>query len=186
VVVVGANGAGKSTLLKLLARVLPPSNGRVVINGTISPMIQLGAGFNYELTGAENISLYGVLLGYSKSEIDNARNEIIAWSELSDFIHLPLRTYSSGMIARLAFAIATHRPSDLILIDELLSVRDQTFQEKSRMRITELLTSGACVVIVTHNLSAAREYGTRGLWINNGKLILDSEIQSVIELYSHA
>ena len=186
VVVLGANGAGKSTLLKLLARVLPPTSGRVVIDGTISPMIQLGAGFNYELTGIENIALYGVLLGYSKNEIDDARDAIIAWSELSDFIHLPLRTYSSGMIARLAFSIATHRPSDLILIDELLSVGDQGFHEKSQARIIELMSSGACIVLVTHDLPAARQHGTRGLWVDKGNLILDGEIHSVLEKYSHA
>ena len=186
VVVVGSNGAGKSTLLKVLARVLPPSTGRVIVDGTISPMIQLGAGFNYELTGRENIALYGVLLGYSRSEIESAMSEIVDWSELSDFIHLPLRTYSSGMIARLAFAIATHRPSDLILIDELLSVGDQGFQEKSQERINQLMASGACIVLVTHDPTAARHHGTRGIWINGGNLVLDSDIHTVVEKYSHA
>jgi ABC-2 type transport system ATP-binding protein len=186
IVVLGANGAGKSTLLKLLARVLPPNTGRVVVDGTISPMIQLGAGFNYELTGIENIALYGVLLGYTKSEINEAKDAIIAWSELSDFIHLPIRTYSSGMIARLAFAIATHRTSDLILIDELLSVGDQGFQLKSQRRIHELISTGACIILVTHDLAAAKQYGDRAIWLDKGNLILEGDIARVLEKYSHA
>ncbi len=184
--VVGRNGAGKSTLLKLLARVLPPTSGRVVVRGSVSPMIELGAGFNGELTGVENIVLYGTLLGRSPKVMRERASEIADWAGLVDSINLPLRTYSSGMVARLAFAIATDEVSDLILIDEVLSVGDAEFQGKSKARMTELINSNAAAVLVTHDLDAAREMATKALWIDHGKVMQYGEVNSVIDSYENA
>lgn len=181
--VVGRNGAGKSTLLKLLARVLPPTSGRVIVRGSVSPMIELGAGFNGELTGFENIVLYGTLLGRTPKEMRARAPEIASWAGLVDSINLPLRTYSSGMVARLAFAIATDTVSDLILIDEVLSVGDAEFKDKSRARMVELIKSNAAAVLVTHDLSSAREMATKALWIDHGLVRQYGEVNSVIDAY---
>jgi len=184
--VVGRNGAGKSTLLKLLARVLPPTTGRVIVRGSVSPMIELGAGFNGELTGVENIVLYGTLLGRTPKEMRDRADAISSWAGLEDSIILPLRTYSSGMVARLAFAIATDTVSDLILIDEVLSVGDAEFQEKSKARMTELIASQSAAVLVTHDLKAAREMAHKALWIDHGRVMKYGEVNSVIDSYLNA
>ena len=184
--VVGRNGAGKSTLLKLLARVLPPTTGRVVVRGSVSPMIELGAGFNGELTGVENIVLYGTLLGRRPKTMRERAEHIADWAGLVGSINLPLRTYSSGMVARLAFAIATDEVSDLILIDEVLSVGDAEFQEKSKARMAELIDSKAAAVLVTHDLDAAREMSSKALWIDHGKVMKYGEVNSVIDAYINA
>lgn len=184
--VVGRNGAGKSTLLKLLGRVLPPTQGRVVVRGSVAPMIELGAGFNGELTGLENINLYGTLLGRTLKTMRERARFIADWAGLVDSINLPLRTYSSGMVARLAFAIATDEVSDLILIDEVLSVGDAEFQEKSKARMAELINSKAAAVLVTHDLDAAREMATKALWIDHGKVMKYGEVNSVIDAYINA
>ena len=184
--VVGRNGAGKSTLLKLVARVLPPTNGRVIVRGSVSPMIELGAGFNGELTGIENIVLYGTLLGRTPKEMRERAGAIAAWAGLEGSIGLPLRTYSSGMVARLAFAIATDEVSDLILIDEVLSVGDAEFQEKSKARMKELISSQSAAVLVTHDLKAAREMADKALWIDRGHVVQYGDVNSVIDAYSNA
>ena len=184
--VVGRNGAGKSTLLKLLARVLPPTSGRVIVRGSVSPMIELGAGFNGELTGLENIVLYGTLLGRTPKVMRERAPEIAAWAGLEGSIGLPLRTYSSGMVARLAFAIATDVVSELILIDEVLSVGDAEFQEKSKKRMQELIASKSAVVLVTHDLDAARELASKALWIDHGRVMKYGEVNSVVDAYLHA
>ncbi len=184
--VVGRNGAGKSTLLKVLARVLPPTTGRVIVRGTVSPMIELGAGFNGELTGYENIVLYGTLLGRTPKEMRERAGEIATWAGLEESINLPLRTYSSGMVARLAFAIATDIVSDLILIDEVLSVGDAEFQEKSKARMAELINSKSAAVLVTHDLDAAREMAHKALWIDHGRVMKYGEVNSVIDAYLNA
>ncbi len=184
--VIGGNGAGKSTLMKVLARVLPPSKGRVIVRGSVSPMIELGAGFNPELTGKENILLYGTLLGRSLKELENRASEITSWAGLEDFIHLPLRTYSSGMIGRLAFSIATDYVSDLILIDEVLSVGDSDFQIKSKNRMDGLLKSGASVVLVTHSLETVRSLATKAIWINRGNAMKFGSPSQVIDDYLNA
>lgn len=182
--VVGRNGAGKSTLLKVLARVLPPSKGRVIVRGTVAPMIELGAGFNGDLTGIENIILYGTLLGRRPREMRAAAERIYTWAGLEDSIHHPLRTYSSGMVARLAFSIATDVKSDLILVDEVLSVGDADFREKSKERMIEQIKSDSAVVLVTHDLKAAAELATIGLWIDHGKVMKFGEIDAVLDAYS--
>lgn len=184
--VVGRNGAGKSTLLKLMARVLPPTHGRVVVRGSVSPMIELGAGFNGELTGLENIILYGTLLGRTPKQMRDHANEIANWAGLNDSISLPLRTFSSGMIARLAFAIATDAVSDLILIDEVLSVGDADFQAKSKSRMKELISSQSAAVLVTHDMNAAREMAHKALWIDHGRAMQYGEVNSVIDAYLNA
>jgi len=184
--VVGRNGAGKSTLLKLVARVLPPTTGRVIVRGNVSPMIELGAGFNGELTGLENIVLYGTLLGRTPKEMSASAPDIAAWAGLEESIGLPLRTYSSGMVARLAFAIATDIVSDLILIDEVLSVGDAEFQEKSKARMAELIGSKSAAVLVTHDMDAAREMAHKALWIDHGRAMKYGEVNSVIDAYLNA
>lgn len=184
--VVGRNGAGKSTLLKLLARVLPPTTGRVIVRGSVSPMIELGAGFNGELTGYENIVLYGTLLGRTPKEMRERADSIAAWAGLEESISLPLRTYSSGMVARLAFGIATDTVSDLILIDEVLSVGDAEFKDKSKARMSELINSNAAAVLVTHDLESARNMAHKALWIDHGRVMKYGEVNSVIDAYLNA
>jgi len=184
--VIGRNGAGKSTLLKMLARVLPPTKGRVVVRGKVSPMIELGAGFNGELNGIENIILYGTLLRRTPKEMKERVTKISEWAGLNNSIHLPLRTYSSGMVARLAFAIATDIPSDLILIDEVLSVGDFEFREKSKSKIKELIKSNSAAVLVTHDLKAAREIASKALWIDHGHCLKFGDVDSVVDAYLSA
>lgn len=184
--VVGRNGAGKSTLLKMLARVLPPTKGRVIVRGSVAPMIELGAGFNGELSGIENIILYGTLLGRTPREMRERAEGISQWAGLEESINLPLRTYSSGMVARLAFSIATDIRSDLILIDEVLSVGDGEFQEKSKARMRALIESDAAAVLVTHDMDAAAELATVGLWIDHGRVMEYGNIDSVIESYTNS
>jgi len=184
--VIGRNGAGKSTLLKMLARVLPPTKGRVIVRGNVSPMIELGAGFNGELNGIENIVLYGTLLGRTPKQMRQRAADISAWAGLEESINLPLRTYSSGMVARLAFAIATDIVSDLILIDEVLSVGDAEFQEKSKKKIEELVKSNAAVVLITHDLQAVRELAHKALWIDHGRAMKYGDVDSVVDAYLNA
>jgi ABC-type polysaccharide/polyol phosphate transport system ATPase subunit len=184
--VVGRNGAGKSTLLKLLARVLPPTSGRVQLRGSVAPMIELGAGFNGELTGRENIILYGTLLGRSPKIMESRVGEIASWADISESIDLPLRTYSSGMVARLAFSVATDKSSDVILVDEVLSVGDIDFQKKSRDRIRELFAGDSAVVLVTHDLQMIRELATKALWIDHGHVIKYGDADSVLDAYLNA
>jgi ABC-type polysaccharide/polyol phosphate transport system ATPase subunit len=181
--IIGGNGAGKSTLLKLLARVLPPTEGQLLIRGSVAPMIELGAGFNPELSGRENIVLYGALLGRSPSELKARTFEIAEWAGLVDFIDFPLRTYSSGMTGRLAFAIATDALSDVLLIDEVLSVGDAEFQIKSKERMEFMLRSGAAIVLVTHSPEAVREYATKALWIDKGKVMKYGKAIEVLDSY---
>ena len=186
IAIVGANGAGKSTLLKILARVLPPTDGRVIVRGSVAPMIELGAGFNPELSGLENIILYGVLLGRTTNEMKENAPRIAKWADLEESIHLPVRTYSSGMLARLAFSIATDVASDLILIDEVLSVGDADFQSKSKERMNSLIQSNSAAILVTHDMSAAREIATRAIWLDHGSLVKIGEVNEIIDAYLQA
>ena len=184
--IIGRNGAGKSTLLKLLARVLPPTKGRVIVRGNVSPMIELGAGFNGELNGIENIVLYGTLLGRTPKQMRQRAADISAWAGLDESINLPLRTYSSGMVARLAFAIATDTVSDLILIDEVLAVGDVEFQEKSKRKMRELISSNSAAVLVTHDLTAVKEMAHKALWIDRGRAVRYGDVDSVVDAYLNA
>lgn len=181
--VVGRNGAGKSTLLRLIARVMPPSAGRVVVVGRIAPLLELGLGFHGELTGRENIMLQGALLGFSRSEMKRRTPEIVEWAELEEFIDAPVRTYSTGMAARLAFSVATDAEPDILLVDEALAVGDERFQMKCQARMEEFRQAGKTVLLVSHALSAVRENCRRAIWIHEGRLVRDGDAASVTELY---
>ena len=184
--IVGHNGAGKSTLLKILSRVLPPSQGVVKVNGSVAPMLELGAGFNPELSGEENILLFGVLLGNSIKDMESKSKEIADWAGLTDHIKLPLRTYSSGIVARLAFAIATFQKSDVLIIDEILGVGDADFQKKSRSRILDLIGDGEATILVSHDLSAVEELATKVLWLDHGRQVTLGPTQEVLDAYRQA
>jgi ABC-2 type transport system ATP-binding protein len=181
--VIGSNGAGKSTLMKLMARVLLPTSGRVLVRGQVAPMIELGAGFNPELTGTENTVLYGTLLGRSP-ELMRARSGAIAeWADLSDSMDIPLRAYSSGMVARLAFSIAVDAQPDVLLVDEVLSVGDEAFQAKSEDRLDGLIAGGSAVILVTHNLLQVTKKATRAVWLDRGRVRLQGDPREVVEAY---
>ena len=181
--VIGRNGAGKSTLLKVIARVLPPTTGRVIVRGHVAPMIELGAGFNPELTGAENIVLYGTLLGRTPKEMRSRIEAIADWAGLTEHLDIPIRAYSSGMTARLAFATATDTTPDLLLIDEILSVGDEDFREKSAARTVELMNSGCAVLLVSHDLDAVKRMSTKAIYLENGIQKDSGNPIDVIEAY---
>ena len=181
--ILGGNGAGKSTLLKVLAKVLPPTQGKVSVHGSIAPMIELGAGFHPEMTGAENVLFYSTLMGRKISETKSRIYEIGAWAGVSDHMDFPLRTFSSGMIARLAFATATDQYVDVILIDEVLSVGDAEFQVKSRDRIKELVKKGAAVILVTHDLNSAKSLAKKAIWLEDGRIKLIGPVKRVVSAY---
>ena len=181
--VIGRNGAGKSTLFKLIARVLYPSTGRVVVAGRIAPLLELGLGFHGELTGRENVLLQGALLGFSRQEMRRRLPGIVAWSELAEFIDSPIRTYSSGMTARLAFAVATDVEPDILLVDEALAVGDERFQLKCRERIDAFRQAGKTVLLVSHDLAQVRENCRRTVWIHKGRLVRDGDSESVTAAY---
>jgi len=181
--IIGKNGAGKSTLLKLLANVVPPTKGKLKITGTVAPMIELGAGFNPELTGRENVVFYSALLGRDVKKVKQRVVQIAEWAGVSDHLDYQLRTFSSGMIARLAFATATDEVPDLLLIDEVLSVGDGEFAQKSRKRMQEIISSGTTVVLVSHDLTTVAELADRVLWLENGKLKKIGDPKEVIAAY---
>jgi ABC-type polysaccharide/polyol phosphate transport system ATPase subunit len=181
--VIGRNGAGKSTLMKVLARILPPRDGRVVVRGHISPIIELGAGFSAELTGAENAVLYGALLGHDPRWLQSETDTIASYAGLQDFMDVPLRSYSSGMVGRLAFGIATLGDPDVLLIDEVLAVGDEEFRRRSAARIDELIAGGTAVVLVTHGLEFARQRADHALWLDEGRPVMLGEPQEVVDAY---
>lgn len=181
--IIGPNGAGKSTLMKMMARVLPPTSGRVVVDGSVAPMIELGAGFNTELTGFENIVMYGSLLGRSPQAMKEAAPAIVEWAGLTDFLDVPLRSYSSGMLARLGFAIATDVRPDVLVVDEVLSVGDAAFQSKSKARMLELMEGGAAVVVVSHDMRVIHDVADRAIWLDAGKVVAEGPADEVIAGY---
>ena len=184
--IIGRNGAGKSTLMKVISKVLIPSEGRVWINGQISPLLQLGAGFHPELTGRENIYLNATLLGHSHNEIEEKLEEIIAFAEIGTFIEAPLRTYSSGMQSRLGFAVATAWKPDILILDEVLSVGDVAFQEKCIDRMAHFRDSGATVLMVSHSIDQVREICQRALWLDHGKIQSIGPAEEVCDSYQKA
>lgn len=163
--IVGTNGSGKSTLLKIISGILTPTTGTVDIDGKIAPLIELGAGFDGDLTAKENIYLNGAVLGYEKDFLDEKFNDIVDFAELWDFMDMPLKNYSSGMIARIAFAIATVVNPDILIVDEILSVGDFLFQQKCEKRIRELMESGVTIIIVSHSIGQIESMCDRALWI---------------------
>ena len=181
--IIGRNGAGKSTLLKVIARVLPPTQGRVIVRGHVAPMIELGAGFNPELTGAENIVLYGTLLGRTPKDMRGRIEAIADWAGLAEPMNIPIRAYSSGMTARLAFATATDVTPDLLLIDEVLSVGDADFREKSAARTQEMMNGGCAVLLVSHDLETVQRMSTRAIYLSNGQEKVSGDPIEVVEAY---
>lgn len=184
--VIGSNGAGKSTLVKLIAGILPPSKGHVQINGSIAPLIELGVGFNHELTCRENIELTGVLLGNRRKEMKNVTERIADWAGLTDYLDLPVRTFSTGMAAKLAFAIATFKRSELLIVDEALSVGDQAFQSKSLKRMEQLISEGEAAILISHDLSVISTRATRVLWLEQGRQVMFGNPEKVIDAYRNA
>ena len=166
--IVGFNGAGKSTMLKILAGVLKPTNGKVVVNGSVAPLIEVGAGFDPELTAKENIFLNGAILGHSRKFLQQHFDEIIDFAELRTFVNVPVKNFSSGMYARLGFAIATVVKPDILIVDEVLSVGDYRFQEKCEKRIQEMINGGTTIIIVSHDINMIERLCNKVLWLDHG------------------
>jgi ABC-2 type transport system ATP-binding protein len=181
--IIGKNGAGKSTLLKILARVLPPTSGIAKISGSIAPMIELGAGFHPEMSGEENVLLYSTLMGRDVNKTKTRTQAIGEWAGVTDHMDFPLRTFSSGMVARLAFATATDESTDVLLIDEVLSVGDADFQAKSTARMAELISKGAAVVLVSHDMNAVRNLAQKAIWLENGVVKMSGPTEQVVAAY---
>lgn len=181
--IIGKNGAGKSTLLKIISGIMQPTAGQVVIQGNVVPMLELGSGFDFELTGRENIFLNGAILGYSKIYLKEKFDEIVAFSELERFIDTPIRNYSSGMMMRLAFSIATVVNPEILIVDEILSVGDASFQEKSHARMLELMGGGTTVFFVSHSLSQIRELCSRAIWLEDGRIEMEGKAGEVCDAY---
>lgn len=180
---VGSNGAGKSTLLKVISGVMKPTAGKVEVDGVISPMIELGAGFDPELTARENIYLNGSILGYSKKFINEKFDEIVDFSELRDFLDVPVKNFSSGMTAKLAFSICTVVNPEILIVDEILSVGDIKFQEKSKNKMMEMINGGTTVLYVSHSLQSIEELCTKAIWIDHGKIQMIDKPHKVCESY---
>lgn len=183
VALIGTNGSGKSTLLKLMTKIIYPTKGSLTTNGKLTSLLELGAGFHPDFTGRENIYFNASIFGLTKEEIERRVNEIIEFSELGDFIDSPVRTYSSGMYMRLAFSVAINVDADILLIDEILAVGDQHFQDKCFAKLKELKESDKTIVIVTHSLDQVRKLCTRAIWIYNGKVRLDGKPDEVVDEY---
>jgi ABC-type polysaccharide/polyol phosphate transport system ATPase subunit len=181
--ILGSNGAGKSTLLRLLARIYPPTSGTVDVRGNVAPLIEMGAGFNPELSGHDNILLNGAMLGFGRREMEAKVEGIHGFTGLREFSELPLKYYSSGMYQRLAFAIATEVDPDILLVDESLGVGDAAFQDKAKARIHSLLDRSHVVVIVSHDMDALRQLCTRGVWMKQGRVVGDGPIGETIDRY---
>ena len=181
--VIGRNGAGKSTLFRVIARVIRPTQGRVIVAGRIAPLLELGLGLHGELTGRENVMLQGTLLGFTRGEMRQRMERIVEWAELTDFIDAPMRTYSTGMAARLAFSVASDVNPDILLVDEALSVGDERFQMKCRDRMASFRDAGKTVLLVSHSLGQIRENCRRVLWIHEGRLRRDGDTATVTEEY---
>lgn len=180
---IGRNGAGKSTLLKVISGILKPTAGTVTCHGNVVPMLELGSGFDLDLNGRENIFLNGAILGYSEEFLNEKYDEIVAFSELGQFIETPVRNYSSGMLARLAFSVASVVQPEILIVDEILSVGDASFQEKSHARMMELMGSGTTVLFVSHNIAQIREMCSRVIWLDQGKIKMLGKADEVCAAY---
>ncbi len=181
--IVGRNGAGKSTILKIISGILKPTEGSVSVRGNIVPMLELGSGFDYDLTGRENIYLNGAILGYSKKFLDERYEEIVQFSELGEFIEMPIRNYSSGMMMRLAFSVATVVNPEILIVDEILAVGDEAFQRKSRRRMLELMSGGTTVLFVSHDLDQIRQMCDRVVWLDHGQVKMIGKTKEVCDAY---
>lgn len=181
--IVGSNGAGKSTLLKVVSGVMKPTKGKVEVGGVISPMIELGAGFDGDLTARENIYLNGAILGYSKDFLDSKFNEIVEFSELKDFLDVPVKNFSSGMVAKLAFSISTVVNPEILIVDEILSVGDIKFQEKSKDKMMSMIKGGTTVLYVSHSLQSIKELCNKVVWLDHGQIVMQGDSQTVCDAY---
>lgn len=184
VAIVGVNGSGKSTLLKIIAGVMYPTNGSVKVNGSIAPLIELGAGFDLDLTARENIYLNGAVLGHDRHFMNQYFDDIIGFSELGEFIDVPVKNFSSGMVARLGFAIATVVKADVLIVDEVLAVGDARFQEKCRRRIKELMSGGTTLLFVSHNNELVQELCDKAVWLKHGKIQMIGNSKDVCMEYA--
>lgn len=183
VALIGVNGSGKSTLLKCIAGVMSPSQGSITVRGSIAPLIELGAGFDMDLTARENIYLNGAVLGYDRKFMDEHFNSIVDFAELWEFIDVPVKNFSSGMVARLGFAIATEVKADILVVDEVLSVGDYRFQEKCKERIAGLLSGGTTLLFVSHSAEQVRELCKIAVWLNKGEMQALGETEDVLDAY---
>ncbi len=183
VALIGVNGSGKSTLLKMMTKIIYPTKGTIKTKGKITSLLELGAGFHPDFTGRENIYFNASIFGLSEKEIDKRLNDIIAFSELGELIDSPVRTYSSGQYMRLAFSIAINVDAEILLIDEILAVGDQHFQEKCYDKLSELKKSDTTIVIVSHSLGSIKKLCTRGIWLHEGKIKMDDKVNKVIDEY---
>jgi lipopolysaccharide transport system ATP-binding protein len=181
--IIGANGSGKSTLLGLIAGVIRPQTGTVEVHGRVAPLLELGAGFHYELTGRENIVLNGVLMGLTRSEVQERMEAIVAFSELANSLNEPIRTYSSGMVARLGFSVAVHLDPEILLIDEILAVGDAHFQARCHERLAEFRRQGTTIVIVSHGLGEVRRLCDRVMWLEAGRITMQGDPDQVVDAY---
>jgi ABC-type polysaccharide/polyol phosphate transport system ATPase subunit len=180
---IGRNGAGKSTLFRIISRVLTPSEGRVVVAGRIAPILELGLGFSGELTGRENVMIQGALLGFTRKQTRSRLERIVEWAELQDFIDAPIRTFSTGMAARLAFAVATDVDPDILLVDEALAVGDEKFQRKCQDRMAAITARGKTFMLVSHSLEHIRKNCGRAIWLHHGAIVRDGPAGAVAEAY---
>ncbi len=180
---IGSNGAGKSTLLKVVSGVMKPTKGKVKVKGVISPMIELGAGFDGNLTARENIYLNGAILGYSKEFLDDKFDDIVEFSELKDFLDVPVKNFSSGMTAKLAFSIATIVNPEILIVDEILSVGDIKFQEKSKKKMMEMIKGGTTVLYVSHSLESIKDLCTKVVWLEHGKVVKMGDTNKICDAY---
>lgn len=181
---IGRNGAGKSTMLKVISGILKPTEGSVQCHGNVVPMLELGSGFDMDLNGRENIFLNGAILGYSEEFLKAKYDEIVEFSELGQFIETPIRNYSSGMLARLAFSVASMVQPEILIVDEILSVGDANFQEKSHARMLELMGGGTTVLFVSHSIDQIREMCSRVIWLEHGKMKMLGKVDKVCDAYN--
>lgn len=181
---IGANGSGKSTMLKIISGILTPTKGSVEVNGSIAPLIELGAGFDSELTGRENIFLNGAILGYSKKLMLEKYDEIVDFSELKEFIDVPVKNYSSGMVARLGFSIATIVKPDILVVDEILAVGDQAFQDKCHKRLEDMMNNGTTVLLVSHSAPDIKRICQKAVWIDRSNLRFVGSVDDALQLYN--
>ena len=183
---IGLNGSGKSTMLKTIAGVYKPTKGSVTVRGNIAPLIELGAGFDMDLTARENVFLNGALLGYSRKEMEKEYDEIVEFSELKDFMNVPVKNFSSGMISRLAFAIATVGIPDILIVDEVLSVGDFHFQEKCEKRIFNMMDKGTTILFVSHSIQQVKRICNKIVWLDHGNLKMLGSTQEVCDIYERS
>ena len=184
--VIGANGAGKSTLLKLIAQVMRPTSGRVLVRGRVAPLLAMGAGFHPDLTGRENVYLNGTLLGFTRADLEARFDRIVEFAGMWEFIDAPIRTYSSGMTMRLAFSVATEVRPDILLVDEVLSVGDAQFQEKSMARINRYVSSGMTTIMVSHAMPTVKSHCNRVIWIDQGEICFRGDPEEAVSRYTQA